>query len=93
MQSSALGFATLDHHREQRCGEPEVVFAAGKTAQQVGRISESLLTTHDSVLVTRASTEQIDELGSVSTDILTHRTSSQLLHIREGEVSGEFGVP
>ena len=65
MQASPLGFATLDHHRASRCGSAEVVFAEGKTAQQVGRITEALLEKHQSVLVTRASVEQIDELGSV----------------------------
>ena len=35
MQSRPLGFATIDHHRAERCGAAEVIFAAGKTAGQV----------------------------------------------------------
>jgi len=33
--SRILGFAKLDHHRALRTGMPEVIFAAGKTAEQV----------------------------------------------------------
>jgi len=29
-----VGFAHIDHHRQLRCGFPEVVFAQGKTPQQ-----------------------------------------------------------
>jgi NCAIR mutase (PurE)-related protein len=35
-----LGFANVDHHRALRQGFPEVVFGAGKTVEQVGRIVE-----------------------------------------------------
>lgn len=62
MQAQPLGFATLDHHRTHRCGSPEVVFAAGKTAEQVVQITGVLLKQHGHVLVTRAGREQIDAL-------------------------------
>lgn len=60
MQARPLGFATLDHHRAQRCGSSEVIYAAGKTAQQVVEIGRALLEDHPSVLITRASKEQVD---------------------------------
>jgi len=62
LQSQPLGFATLDHHRAGRCGSGEVIFAAGKTAQQVVDISQALIKHHASVLITRATTEQLDAL-------------------------------
>ena len=37
-----MGFADLDHHRELRQGFPEVVYAEGKTKEQVGSILSSL---------------------------------------------------
>ncbi|MBI1368126.1 MAG: nickel pincer cofactor biosynthesis protein LarB [Planctomycetes bacterium] len=49
-----LGFATLDHHRHRRCGVPEVIFAAGKTPQQVVSIAQSLTTKSGYALITRA---------------------------------------
>ena len=52
-----LGFAKVDHHRALRHGMPEVVFAKGKTAQQVVAITSSLLEVSPNVLVTRADPE------------------------------------
>lgn len=47
-------FARLDHHREFRRGFPEVVLAAGKTAEQVVAIVRALSDTAGQTLVTRA---------------------------------------
>ena len=52
-----LGFAKVDHHRALRHGMPEVVFAKGKTPQQVIAITSSLLEVSPNVLVTRANPE------------------------------------
>ncbi len=49
-----LGFAKVDHHRELRHGMPEVVFAKGKTAEQVVAIAGCLLEKSQNVLITRA---------------------------------------
>jgi pyridinium-3,5-biscarboxylic acid mononucleotide synthase len=50
-----LGFAKIDHHRALRQGYPEVVFAKGKTPEQVGAIVRGMLRegSHN-ILVTRA---------------------------------------
>src|SRR5947207_1767788 len=55
-----LGFAKVDHHRALRQGFAEVVFAKGKTPQQVAEIVRAMLQKKDSrhnILVTRASPE------------------------------------
>ncbi|MDQ6707854.1 MAG: nickel pincer cofactor biosynthesis protein LarB [Acidobacteriota bacterium] len=49
-----LGFAKVDHHRALRHGIPEVVFALGKTAEQVVAIAGKLLEKAPNVLITRA---------------------------------------
>src|ERR1700753_2270759 len=49
-----LGFAKIDHHRELRHGMPEVIFAKGKTPDQVLAIAERLLDHSQNVLITRA---------------------------------------
>ena len=67
MQAQPLGFATLDHHRASRCGSSEVIYAAGKTAEQVVTISQALLEQHDSVFITRTTAEQITALESAYT--------------------------
>jgi hypothetical protein len=53
-----LGFATVDHHRQLRCGHPEVIFCQGKTVEHVAGIAERLAARGASVLATRASPEQ-----------------------------------
>jgi len=49
-----LGFAKIDHHRALRHGMPEVVFAKGKTPDQVAEIASRLAGNTPNVLVTRA---------------------------------------
>jgi NCAIR mutase (PurE)-related protein len=52
-----LGFAKIDHHRALRHGIPEVIFAKGKTADQVVAIAGKLLDNARNVLITRADPE------------------------------------
>ena len=62
-----LGFAEVDHYRELRQGFPEVVYAAGKTKEQVLTIMKSLYEhSEGNLMATRASREQFDY---VSTDL------------------------
>ena len=52
-----LGFAKVDHHRSLRQGFAEVVFAKGKTPEQIAEIVRAMLAkkgTQHNVLVTRA---------------------------------------
>ena len=48
-----LGFANLDTHRALRKGFPEVVYAQGKTPEQVLKIAERLCRTEKQFLITR----------------------------------------
>jgi len=52
-----LGFAKVDHHRALRHGIPEVIFAKGKTPEQVLAIAQCLLQQARNVLITRADRE------------------------------------
>jgi pyridinium-3,5-biscarboxylic acid mononucleotide synthase len=52
--AEALGFATIDHHRALRQGYPEVIYAPGKTADEIVTIAERLASHGDGFLVTRA---------------------------------------
>jgi NCAIR mutase (PurE)-related protein len=45
-----LGFAKVDSHRSLRRGFPEVIFGAGKTADEIVRIAKSILS-HDGILL------------------------------------------
>ena len=56
-----LGFANVDHHRELRQGFPEVIYAEGKTAEQVAEIFQRLYERSEGNLIaTRASREKFD---------------------------------
>src|SRR5215471_5169261 len=59
-----LGFAKVDHHRALRHGMPEVIFAKGKTPEQVGAIAERLLANAPNVLITRADRECADRVAA-----------------------------
>ena len=50
-----ISFAKLDHHRHLRQGVPEVIFASGKTDEQVLIIAKAMYKKSRSFLVTKAS--------------------------------------
>src|SRR5271155_6033423 len=50
-----IAFAKIDHHRALRTGMPEVIYAAGKTDEQVVEIFERMAKQGGNVLATRVS--------------------------------------
>jgi NCAIR mutase (PurE)-related protein len=67
-----LGFAKVDHHRSLRTGMPEVIYAKGKTPEQVAAIFASLRTSGVNVLATRASREQYEAVLKVESRAVFH---------------------
>jgi len=57
-----LAFATLDHQRALRNGFPEVIYAEGKTPEQLVVILERLAARNHTVLATRVTEEQRDRV-------------------------------
>jgi len=57
-----LGIAQIDHHRALRLGYPEVIFAQGKTTEQIVRIAERIATRGEGFLATRVSPEAAVQL-------------------------------
>jgi hypothetical protein len=58
-----LGFATLDLHRRERCGFPEVIFAEGKTAEWLIGTVETLVQANQDCLATRVNDSQAESLA------------------------------
>jgi NCAIR mutase (PurE)-related protein len=58
-----LGFARVDHHRQIRCGFPEVIYCPGKTIEQIISIFSSLAAKGNNVLATRAEENVFDALS------------------------------
>lgn len=88
LAAEPLGFATLDHHRHRRCGVPEVIYAAGKTADQVVRIAQSLVERSDHALVTRATEDQAAAVERAFAQVIKSGRGSTLLVGRPPEVAG-----
>src|SRR5690348_8348810 len=60
--AESLGFATIDHHRALRQGFPEVIYGAGKSADQICEIAARIADRGDGVLVTRIAPDAADQL-------------------------------
>jgi NCAIR mutase (PurE)-related protein len=61
-----LGYAKIDHHRSLRHGIPEVIYGAGKTAEQISGIIEAMKAHGNSnILVTRLTPEKAEELSKL----------------------------
>lgn len=59
-----LGYAMIDHHRKIRQGAAEVIYGAGKTAEQISGIVQVLKEKgNDAILITRISEEKAEAVG------------------------------
>jgi NCAIR mutase (PurE)-related protein len=67
-----LGYAKVDHHRSLRTGMPEVIYAKGKTAEQVRGIFASLAGSGVNVLATRATREQYEAVLTLEPRAVFH---------------------
>ena len=80
-----LGFAKVDHHRELRQGACEIVFARGKTPDQVEGIVRQLIVGNvGPILVTRADPEQIERVRAL--------TKLRELPVSEPTASGAIAI-
>jgi pyridinium-3,5-biscarboxylic acid mononucleotide synthase len=91
-----LGFAKVDHHRALRQGFAEVVFAKGKTPQQVAEIVRAMLQKRDSrhnILVTRAAPKIFSAVkranGKTARAAKFHPLSGVITIERSREISGK----
>jgi NCAIR mutase (PurE)-related protein len=86
-----LGFAKIDHHRNLRQGFAEVVYAEGKTPQQVVAIARGLLgarTTHN-ILITRANEGIFRAVRRISRAAEFHPLSGAIAIRRNRDVVGK----
>jgi pyridinium-3,5-biscarboxylic acid mononucleotide synthase len=70
-----LPFATIDHHRALRQGFPEVIYGAGKTAEQIGEIALRIAARGEAVLATRLSEDAAEHLRTLIPEIELNRTA------------------
>jgi len=94
-----LGFAKVDHHRALRQGFAEVVFAKGKTPEQVAKIVRAMLEKEDSrhnVLITRADAKTFAAVkrlnGKNGRAAKFHEISGVITIERSQEITGKGAV-
>ena len=59
-----IGFAKIDHHRQLRNGASEVIYGAGKTAEQIVAIAERIIAAGGkNVLITRMDADKAEIVG------------------------------
>lgn len=61
-------FADLDFDRAKRCGFPEVIYAAGKTPEQIVAIAQALVAEHGIAFATRVRDEAVGILRAAFPD-------------------------
>jgi NCAIR mutase (PurE)-related protein len=70
----SMEFATLDHHRALRQGQPETILCQGKTPDQVREIAAGLMQRESNILATRAAPEVFRALSTLTADLAYHET-------------------
>jgi len=86
-----LGFARLDTARFRRTGVAEVIFAPGKTDDQLAELIERCLTHHGGVLATRVEPERTPPLLARFPE-LSFNTCAGILHAQPPDVAPCPGV-
>lgn len=87
-----LGFAKIDHHREIRTGYPEIIYCAGKTADQIKEIFRVMSEKENNIIGTRADSEIYDAIKSISPGAVYFREARIIsLQKKKPEIS-ESGI-
>jgi len=74
-----IGYAKVDHHRRLRQGMAEVIYGAGKTAEQIlGIINNMLDNQQDHILITRLSRENVDIISQQFDTVIIENSDSRL---------------
>lgn len=84
-KSGEFDFARLDHDRTERCGFPEFVFGAGKSATQLCAIIAELKKHPVPILCTRVSEEKAKKVKAVHPD-MEYCSVSEVLRLQHAAV-------
>jgi NCAIR mutase (PurE)-related protein len=87
-----LGFANVDHHRSLRQGFPEVIFGAGKTVDQVGRIVESMHKHNHNILITRSTPAHFERVKQIAPNAEFHEGARAIVILKDTTVHGKGTV-
>ena len=85
------GFAKIDHHRSLRLGLPEVIYAAGKTPDQVADIFARMVLAGGDVIATRADTAAWNAVKSIVPEAEYHE-SARIVGLRQSGAAHDAGT-
>ncbi len=75
-----IGFAKVDHHRNIRCGFPEVIYCQGKTPEQVIHIFGRCVEAGGNVLATRADAKVFAQVKAQFGDAVWHEAARAITY-------------
>lgn len=87
-----LGYAKIDHHRSLRQGFPEVIFARGKTPQQVEGVVRRMLARRHNILITRGDTSLFERIVKLDPRAQFHALSGAISIHRDYKIRGRGKV-
>lgn len=87
-----LGFARLDHHRTLRKGFPEVIYAPGKTPEQVAVIAERMVAAGYTALATRCDPAHFEAVAARLPDAVYHPVPRCIVIARDQHSQPMAGV-
>src|ERR1700677_677827 len=79
-----IDYAKIDHHRPLRTGMPEVIYAAGKTEEQVVEIFDRMAQKGGNVLATRVA-PAVGEAVRARVPAATYHAVARVLFLRQAE--------
>ena len=85
-------FATIDHHREWRCGHPEIVYGPGKTPEQAAHIAREIAERSQRVFVSRVTEEQAHRIRETLPDATYDATARAVVLLPEREAERQTGI-
>jgi len=85
------GFAKIDHHRSLRLGLPEVIYAAGKTPEQVAEIFARMAIAGGDVIATRASIAAWDAVKQMVPEAEYH-AEARIIGLRQPGAASNAGI-
>jgi NCAIR mutase (PurE)-related protein len=68
----AIGSTMIDHHRELRTGVPEIVYGAGKTAEQTAAALRELARIQGAAIATRVTAEKAAAVREIVPEVRVH---------------------
>jgi pyridinium-3,5-biscarboxylic acid mononucleotide synthase len=84
------GIAKIDHHRSLRLGLPEVIYAEGKTSEQVAEIFARMAAAGGNVIATRATPEAYAAVKLRVPDAVYH-PQARIIGLRQSPTGAEAG--